>query len=93
MTELSNTFVCLMGVGTVFFGLICIILICMMMSFICSKLAKPEPAPANVTVPTPAVSKTKIANRQEFIAAVSAAIAEELGKDVSAIKILSVKEL
>ena len=29
MPEVSNLFVVLMGIGTVFFGLICIILLCM----------------------------------------------------------------
>lgn len=91
--ELSNTFVCLMGVGTVFFGLICIILLCSIMSAVCSKLAKPESVPAAAAAPTVTKAKTTIANHQEFIAAVSAVIAEELGKDVSAIRILSVKEL
>ncbi len=37
--------------------------------------------------------ETEIPNRQEFIAAVSAAIAEELGEDVSAIRITSVKRI
>ena len=41
------------------------------------------PAPAANTIP----------NRQELIAAVSAALAEELGTDVSAIRILSFKKL
>ena len=35
----------------------------------------------------------EIANRQEFIAAVSAALAEEMGTDVSAIRILSFKKI
>ena len=91
--ELSNTFVILMGLGTVFFGLVCIILLCYVMSFVVQKLAKPEaPTPASMPVAT-APAKTSIANRQEFIAAVSAAIAEDLGTDISAIRILSVKEL
>lgn len=34
-----------------------------------------------------------IANRQEFIAAISACLAEELGTDISAIRIVSVKQL
>ena len=93
--ELSNTFVVLMGIGTVFFGLVCIILLCYIMSFFVQKLSKPEVAitstPTAAPAPTPA--KATIANRQEFIAAVSAVIAEELGTDVSAIRILSVKEL
>lgn len=93
--ELSNTFVILMGLGTVFFGLICIILLCYIMSYFVQKIAKPTPAqaPAPATTVAPAPAKSTIANRQEFIAAVSAVIAEELGTDVSAIRILSVKEL
>lgn len=91
--ELSNTFVCLMGVGTVFFGLICIILLCTIMSAICKKFAKPDSVPTATATPTMTSAKTTIANRQEFIAAVSAVIAEDLGTDVSAIRILSVKEL
>lgn len=92
--ELSNTFVILMGLGTVFFGLICIILLCYLMSYVVQKISKPE---TNVPASTPAVqsapAKSTIVNREEFIAAVSAVIAEELGTDVSAIRILSVKEL
>ncbi len=93
--ELSNTFVILMGLGTVFFGLICIIVLCYIMSYVVQKIAKPVPAaPASAPVAQNAApAKTQIANRQEFIAAVSAVIAEELGTDVSAIKVLSVKEL
>ena len=92
--ELSNTFVILMGLGTVFFGLVCIIILCYLMSWVVQKLAKPVPtAPDTTPVAAPAPAKSTITNRQEFIAAVSAAIAEELGTDVSAIKVLSVKEL
>ncbi|MBQ1274982.1 MAG: OadG family protein [Cellulosilyticum sp.] len=92
--ELSNTFVILMGLGTVFIGLICIIAICYVMSYVVQKITKPTaPVSAPVTEVTPAPAKSTITNRQEFIAAVSAVIAEELGTDVSAIRILSVKEL
>ena len=92
--ELSNTFVILMGLGTVFFGLICIILLCYVMSYFVQKISKPKTAaPVSTPATQPNSSKSTIANRQEFIAAVSAVIAEELGTDVSAIRILSVKEL
>ncbi len=90
--EISNTFVCLMGIGTVFFGLICIILLCMLMSAICKKFEKSDDVPT-VIESVPTTTKTTIPNRQEFIAAVSAVIAEDLGTDVSAIRILSVKEI
>lgn len=91
--ELSNVFVCLMGVGTVFFGLVCIILLCTLMSNICARFTKPDTVPITSISPTFNQAHTTIINRQEFIAAVSAVIAEELGTDVSAIRILSVKEL
>lgn len=90
--ELSNAFVCLMGLGTVFFGLICIILLCMLMSAVCKKFDKPAEA-ATVIESAPTVTKPTITNRQEFIAAVSAVIAEDLSTDVSAIRIVSVKEI
>ena len=47
--------------------------------------AAPTPAPA----PVPAAAEP---NRQEMIAAVSAALAEELGTDVSAIRVLSMRQ-
>lgn len=50
------------------------------------------PAPAPVVSAAPAVQKP-IPNRQKIVVAISAAIAEELGTDVSAIKIKSLKKL
>lgn len=90
--EISNTFVCLMGLGTVFAGLICIILLCMLMSIICKNFDKPAES-STVIMPTHTQTQPIITDRQEWIATVSAAIAEELGTDVSAIRILSVKQI
>jgi len=90
---MSNLFVLCLGVGTVFFGLICIIFICKIMSAVLAGLSKkPEAQPAAPAVAAPA-APAAIPNRQEFIAAVSAAIAEEMGTDVSKIRILSVKKI
>lgn len=86
--SLSNTFVVLMGLGIVFFGLICIVFLCQIMSFVCNSMTKEA---STAVVPSP--SEEAIPNRQEFVAAVSAAIAEELGTDVSGIKICSIKKL
>ena len=90
-------FVCLMGMGIVFVGLICIILICMAASAIIRAMesgskadAVPQPAKAAAAPAAPALTPEK---RREMIAAVSAALAEELGKDVSAIKITSFKKI
>ena len=74
------------GMGTVFVGLICLVGICKLIGLVVSKLPqggkKPKEEPP-----------VEIPNRQEFIAAVSAAIAEELGEDVRAIRITSVRRI
>lgn len=87
--DYSNLFVCLMGIGTVFFGLICIILLVTLMSFVCRKTEQkttlaPVSAPAGVP---------KAGIGPELIAAVSVAIAEEMGTDISAIRIISMKQI
>ena len=87
--DYSNLFVCLMGIGTVFFGLICINLLVTLMSFVCRKTEQkttlaPVSAPAGVP---------KAGIGPELIAAVSAAIAEEMGTDISAIRIISMKQI
>ena len=93
----SNLFVVLMGLGTVFFGLVCIIILCSIMSKICARIggkaaATPAAAPAEVHA-APTVQAAPVQNRQAMIAAISAAIAEELGTDVSAIRIRSLKHV
>ena len=85
-------FVCAMGVGVVFLGLVCIIGLVELMNFLCGKFAKPQnsvPAVASVQSAVP----SEIPDRQEIIAAVCAAIAEENGTDISAIRVLSFKEI
>lgn len=91
--EYSSAFVCLMGMGTVFFGLICLILLTMLMGKIVGGMAPaPTPAPASAPTRAPAPAAAE-PNRQELVAAVSAAIAEELGTDITGIRILSMKKL
>lgn len=97
----SNTFVVLMGLGVVFFGLACIILLTMAMSRICRGLDKGSnaapPAPGHDETDAedaePAAEPAPIQNRQAMIAAISAAVAEELGTDISAIRIRSLKHV
>lgn len=48
---MSNLFVLGLGLGTVFVGLICIIILCKLMSAICSKIGKNPTQPA-VVVPS-----------------------------------------
>ena len=85
--DYSIIFVCLMGMGTVFFGLICLIVLTTLLGRICGRGQKAALPAAEAPVPAPAV------NQQELIAAISAAIAEELGTDVTGIRILSIKKL
>jgi len=91
--EYSNLFVCLMGMGTVFFGLICLIALTMLMGKLVGGRAAPAASAAAVPVPAAPAPAAPEGNRQEIAAAVSAAIAEELGTDVSGIRILSMKKI
>lgn len=93
MNDVSSLFVVLMGVGTVFFGLICIIVLSTVMSAVCRSMGgTPAPVPA-APVPAAPTASAAIPNRQAMIAAIAAAIAEEEGTDLSGIRILSVKKL
>ena len=80
----------LLGIGTVFAGLVVIILLVMLLRLFAGNK---EEAPAAKAAAPAAPVKTEIANRQEFVAAVSAVLAEELGTDVSAIRIHSIKKI
>jgi len=89
----SNLFVVLMGVGTVFFGLVCIIFLSTIMSKVCMMLVKKPAAAPAAAAAAPAAQEKAIPNRQAMIAAIAAAIAEDLGTDISGIRILSVKKI
>ena len=87
--DYSNLFVCLMGIGTVFVGLICIIVLVSVMSNVVRRTdAKTAPA----AIPTPAAAASA-AVTPEMVAAVAAAIAEDMDTDVSAIRIVSMKKI
>lgn len=81
-----------LGISIVFIGLICIIILINIMgrivrAFIKNDKKQSEPAPAAVSQPA------AIPNRREFVAAVTAAIAEDLGQDVSKIRIHSIRRI
>ncbi len=92
--------VCLLGVGIVFAGLVCIIGLVELMTFVCnkitaksaSKVANSAQAQAPVQASAPKQS-AEIENRGELIAAICAAVAEENGTDISAIRVISFKKL
>ena len=86
--DYSSAFVCLMGMGTVFFGLICIVALCYAMSAVCRRTERKKPAPS-----ASSARSEESGDRGELVAAVSAALAEELGTDISGIRILSLKKL
>jgi len=89
-----NWFVCVMGMGTVFCGLIILIIAVKIMGLIVGrKVDAPEAAAA---APAPAVTRSGAPREitPEVIAAVSAAIVEDMGlPDVSALRIVSIKRV
>ena len=89
---MNPAFVVLMGIGTVFFGLSCIIILSTVMSAVCRAMGG-TPAPVAAAPAAPAAVSAAIPNRQAMIAAIAAAIAEEEGADLSGIRVLSVKKL
>lgn len=88
-------FTCIMGISTVFIGLICLIAITTVMSSVIKKLpAGKNSAENNVPAVKASASKSApIQNKQEILAGVCAVIAEELGTDVSNIRVKSFKKL
>ncbi len=93
-------FVVVMGLSIVFIGLVCIILVCKLMSLAVGIGEKsPESAAQNkpaASQPQQAVtpqSASEIPSRSELAAAIAAAISEYSGKDISGIRILSIKKI
>ena len=86
----NSFFVCLMGIGTVFFGLVCIILLTKVMSAVCGKGSQTAAPAAPVAAPAANAAPAEDAS---LIAAVSAVIAEEMGTSVNGIRILSMKKI
>ena len=88
--EVSSGLVVGLGIGTVFVGLIAIIVLCYIMSAVVKVFEKGKKSEA--VAPTPA-NNAPIQNKQELIAASCAVIAEELGTDVKNIKVTSFKRI
>ena len=85
--EIPSGFVVLMGIGTVFVGLIFIILICLVTGALYGN-AKPKKKPE-------ATRKTAEdpRKRQEIIAAVCAACAEDMGTEVDRLRVVSFRKI
>ena len=95
--EVSNGIVVALGIGIVFAGLICLVVICSLLGTICKALVKDEAksadAPKVVGTAANAASDAPVANKQELIAGICAVIAEELGTDASNIRVTSFKRV
>ena len=90
MAEPSFLQVVAMGLITVFVVLICLIIIIKIMGAIMAGVSKPAPAPAAASTVANAAPQP---NKQQLVAAVSAAIAEDMGGSVDHIKIHSIRKL
>ena len=83
--EYSSLFVTLMGIGTVFFGLICIIFLTMAMGAI---LKGKEKAPA---APAPAPKPQGM--QPEIVAAITADLTDEVGISSRSMNIVNIKKI
>ncbi len=83
-----------LGIGTVFVGLIALVFVCSLLGTVIRLVEKPK---AKEKAPAASIAASAddlfATDRGTFIAAVSAAIAEESGTDASGIRIVSVKKL
>ena len=89
---MSNLFVVCMGIGTVFTALVILVVLCSLMSKIVMVAERTKEDKIQDAV-SELPDTTEIENRGMLVAAISAAIAEELGTDVSAIRIVSLKRV
>lgn len=91
----SPLFVTLMGIGTVFFGLICIIVLTTIMGSVLKSKSKPA-APTPAAAPkaaAPAAPAVNTAKEQEILAAVIAAVTEDLGPSASRMQITGINKI
>ena len=94
--EYSKLFVVLFGIGVVFFGLICIIVLTSIMGKIMVALGKNAPAPAPAAAApaaAPAPRAPVLDAAPEVIAAITAVLAEEPGISSHGVNITSIKKL
>ena len=89
----SPLFVTLMGIGTVFFGLICIIALTSLMGSVLKSKAKPAPASAAAPATAPAAPAASAVKEQEVLAAVIAAVTEDLGPSASRMQITAINKI
>lgn len=85
---------CLIGIGVVFAGLLLLIIICSIMGAILKNSGKVNnTAESDITTSGNTDESLDSAERGKLVAAASAAIAESLGKEVNAIRIVSFRKI
>ena len=100
-TGMNLGFVVAFGLGIVFVCLIALIVLIKVLGFVVNAFAKkPEAAaaaapaaPVAAPVTTAAPAAVSSVDKQKIIAAIGAAIAEDMGTDVAHIKIHSIKKI
>lgn len=91
--DYSSIFIALMGINAAFLGLICLGVWKIAGAMTAETSSQPTVVPAAAPA-APAVPAAPAAHlSQELIAAISAAIAEELGTDITGIRITSIKQI
>lgn len=99
MNEPSMLQVVLMGLITVFVVLICLIIIIKILGAVMTRITGknvPQAAPAaaqNAAAPQGAAAVPGTGDKQKLVAAVAAAIAEDMGTDVNHLRIHSIRRL
>ncbi len=97
VTPFSNTdwLVCFLGVSIVFLGLVGIIGVCKLLGVICRspKEVSQTEKTAQPSVSNAAQQDEDIPNREQLVAAVSAALAEYMGEEANSLRIVSIKKI
>ena len=96
MNEPAVWFVCVLGISVVFFGLLFLVGIIAVMNRICDGLknkSRNKNTENTISAVNTTADSTNIENRQEILAAVCAAVAEENNTDISAIRVISFKKV
>ena len=91
--EYSSLFVTLMGIGTVFFGLICIIFLTMAMGAVLKGKEKTPAVAAAAPVAAAPAPKPQGMQPPEIVAAITAALSEEVGISSRSMNIVNIKKI
>ena len=89
----SNLFVVLMGIGTVFFGLICIIVLTTIMGKVLAATGGEAPKAAAAPAPKAAAAPAPAVDNAPVVAAIAAVLSEELGPAAANMQITSIQRV